>query len=683
MALLEFTQVSRAYPAGEGSFLALKQIDLAIEAGDSIAIVGASGSGKSTLMNILGCLDRPTGGAYRIAGQDTAALNPDALAALRRERFGFIFQRYNLLPDLSALGNVEVPAIYAGQRREARRARAQGLLTDLGLGSRLRHRPTQLSGGQQQRVSIARALMNGGEIILADEPTGALDSQSGEEVLRLLQGLHAAGHTLILITHDAKVAAHASRIVELRDGEIVSDRRQVSDRASAPPAHTARTGADIPSATPILARTPTDFADAPTDSARLDTPIRSPRPPIIELRSARDRAIEALHMALVAMNAHRLRTFLTMLGIIIGIASLVLVVALGEGGKERVLDSIRSMGTNTIDIVPGRGWGDEHANSIHTLVPQDADALLTQGYIDSVTPSVHTTQTLRAGNIAVSGLVTGVGEQFFRVRGIQVVLGESFNAADIRALAQVVVIDDNTRTRLFGAATNPVGTVLLLGTVPCRIIGVTRDEGLSFGGSTLNVWIPYTTAFGRLLGQQPLSGITIRIADSAPTALAQEAVEKVLTQRHGTKDFYVMNFDTIRQSIEKSVATFTILISSIALISLIVGGIGVMNIMLVSVTERTREIGVRSAVGARQADILRQFLIEAVLVCLFGGALGIALALLLGWVFSSLVPQFSLVFSGNSMAIAVAASTLVGIVFGYLPARNAARLDPIEALARE
>jgi macrolide transport system ATP-binding/permease protein len=649
MPLLELTQVSRAYPGGDGPLLALKGIDLSIEAGESIAIVGASGSGKSTLMNILGCLDRPTGGAYRVAGEDTGLLGPDELAALRREHLGFIFQRYNLLPDLSALGNVEVPAIYLGQRRDARHARARALMTRLGLEQRLDHRPTQLSGGQQQRVSIARALMNGGRIILADEPTGALDSHNGEEVLTLLQQLHADGHTLILVTHDAHVASHADRIVELRDGEILSDRRRAAARI------------EVRSAAPARHQAP-EF----------------------EWRGTADRLMEALHMALLAMNAHRLRTALTMLGIIIGIASLVLVDALGAGGRQQVLDSIRSIGTNTVDISPGHGWGDEHADSVHTLTPQDADALLAQGYVDSVTPSVTTTQTLRAGNVAVSGSILGVGDQYFRVHGIEFLQGDAFNANDTRGLAQVIVIDDNARKRLFGTHANPIGEVLLVGSMPSRIIGITSARELSAGRTpTLNVYLPYTTVLSRLLGPHALSGITARIADNAPTDLAQTAIEKILTQRHATKDFYIYNSDAIRESVEGSVKTLTVLISSIALVSLLVGGIGVMNIMLVSVTERTREIGVRAAVGARRADILRQFLIEAILVCLLGGALGIVLARGVGWVFDTVIHQFPLIFSLPSMLLAVGTSTLIGVVFGYLPARSAANLDPIEALARE
>jgi macrolide transport system ATP-binding/permease protein len=647
--LLEIKNLRREFPAGEGTIAVLKDIDLSIQAGEMIAIVGASGSGKSTLMNILGCLDKPTSGSYRVAGRATGELGPDELAELRREHFGFIFQRYHLLGDLSALGNVEVPAIYAGRDRQARHDRAAALLTRLGLADRMRHRPGQLSGGQQQRVSIARALMNGGRVILADEPTGALDTTSGAEVMKILQELHAEGHTIILVTHDMQVAAHADRIIELRDGEMVSDRmtrpeeRQITGGAlKAPPA--AGTG----------------------------------------WQAAGDRFGEAFRMAVLAMNAHRLRTFLTMLGIIIGIASVVSVVALGEGSRRAILANISAIGTNTIEVFSGSGFGDQRAGRVRTLVPGDAAALAEQSYVDSVTPTVTSSATLRFGNIAVNGTINGVGEQYFRVRGVKMASGRIFDSQSVAELAQEVVIDDNTRRQLFPNLRNPVGQVILLGNVPCRVVGVAKRSESAFGNAdALNVWVPYTAVMSRVTGQNFLRSITVRISDDVPAQAAEQGITKLLKQRHGVQDFYLLNTDTIRQTIESTTQTMTLLISAIALISLIVGGIGVMNIMLVSVTERTREIGVRMAVGARQGDIRQQFLIEAVLVCLIGGVLGIGLSLLLGWGFAQSGSSFKLVYSTLSMVAAFACSTLIGVIFGFLPASNAARLNPVDALARE
>lgn len=668
-ALLQVSNLWREFPAGDGVIAVLKNINLRIHAGEMVAIVGQSGSGKSTLMNILGCLDKPSRGSYKVAGRETGQLEPDELAQLRREYFGFIFQRYHLLSDLTAQGNVEVPAVYAGTESEARHARSEALLSRLGLAARMGHTPSKLSGGQQQRVSIARALMNGGHVILADEPTGALDSASGVEVMKILGELHAEGHTIILVTHDMKVAHHASRIIEIHDGEITSDRLNTPPSAAADETHDAQ---------------PTALAEI-----KEAQPTNGP----LQLSSQGDhfraklgRLNESFRMALLSMAAHKLRTFLTMLGIIIGIASVVCVVALGEGSRQQILKNISSIGTNTIDIRPGTGFGDRTANRIRTLVAADADALAKQSYVDSVTPSVSTGLTIRYDNIEASGQVQGVGEQFFQVRGMELAAGSLFSPEAVENRRQVAVIDDNTRKTFFADSTiNPIGQVLFLGNVPVQIIGVLSAQEVAFGPSrdSPTVYVPYTTAMSRISGQNYVSTITVRVSDNASSQAAENGITQLLIQRHGRKDFFLMNSDTIRQTIETTTRTMTLLISSIAVISLLVGGIGVMNIMLVSVTERTGEIGVRMAVGARQADIQMQFLIEAVLVCLLGGVLGISIALGFGALFAQLSSDFSLIFSASSMFYAVACSSLIGIVFGYLPARSAARLNPIEALSRD
>ena len=645
--LVEMRGLGRDYPSGDGAISALRDVDLAIDVGEMVAIMGPSGSGKSTLMNILGCLDRPTHGTYAVAGQQVGAMTPDELASLRREHFGFVFQRYQLLGAASAVGNVEIPAIYAGVPAAARHARARELLQRLGLGDRLGHKPGQLSGGQQQRVSIARALMNGGDVILADEPTGALDRASGQEVMAILKELHAQGHTIILVTHDAQVAANADRVIELSDGRVVRDER------------TAERGAPA--------------ALAPRQRHRAGV-----------LRDLGARVAEATHMAVRAMTSHRLRTLLTMLGIIIGISSVVAIVALGEGSRERLQAELKGLGTNTIELFPGEGFGDRQAWRVRTMNIGDAEALEHLDYVDAVTPGYNASVTLRRGNVDVTGSVGGVGDKYFRVHGSKFAAGRAFDADAIRQQSQVAVIDDNARKALFKDGSDPMGQVLLLGSVPVRIIGVTaKEEGLFSGGESLQVWIPYTTATTRLLGQEGLRDINVRVSDTAPMDAAEEGITRLLMQRHGKKDFFVWRTDSIRKQLDSTTATITLLISSIALIALLVGGIGVMNIMLVSVTERTQEIGVRMAVGARQADILRQFLIEAVLVCLIGGAMGVGLALLGGAVFNSLHVGIDMIFSSASIVGAFLVSSTIGVVFGYVPARNAARLDPVNALARE
>ncbi len=647
--LLRLVAVRRDYPAGDEPISALRDVSLTIEAGEFVAVVGASGSGKSTLMNVLGCLDRPTSGSYEVNGRNTAGLSPDELAELRREHFGFIFQRYHLLGDLNAVGNVEMPAIYAGQSATARHERALALLKRLGMGDRLGHRPTQLSGGQQQRVSIARALMNGGQVILADEPTGALDTTSGAQVMKILDELHQEGHTIILVTHEMSVAEHAQRIIELRDGAVIRDE--------------------------------TNPLRAPTRAAH---PSESSGKGAFWL-SLRDRFVDAFRMALLAMRAHRLRTFLTTLGIIIGIASVVTVVGLATGAQKQILDQIGSMGTNTIELYPGYEISEERFVTFRQLRIDDFQALATQDFVDSITPNVGTSARLRFGSVSASAQVSGVGEQYFRVRGIKLAQGTSFGPLAVQRMEQVVVIDENTRKRMFkDPGVDPIGQVLLLNNVACRIIGITEKPRQEFPGNNLTVYAPYTMVSGRLIGQPYISSITVRVDDDTPMAAAEAAITRIMTLRHGgKKDFQIQNIANVRETIQKTTRTLALLIGSIAGIALLVGGIGVMNIMLVSVTERTREIGVRMAVGARQGDILQQFLIEAVLVCLVGGALGLLLVFGISGVVSLVSKEIQMIVSLKAVLAAFLVSTGIGIGFGFLPARNAARLDPVDALARE
>lgn len=648
--LIQLSHIIREFPAGESTIQVLKDINLNIHAGEMVAIIGASGSGKSTLMNILGCLDKPTRGVYTIGGRITSELSSDELAELRREHFGFIFQRYHLLNALSAEGNVEVPAIYAGVKKESRRQKANEILTRLGLADKLHNKPTQLSGGQQQRVSIGRALINGGQIILADEPTGALDKKSGDEVMAILRELHSQGHTIIIVTHDPKIAKSAQRIIEISDGHIISDAVNSSF---------------------VVDSSEHRNVKYINKGQTRDT-----------LLAKFDRFKDAFKMAILSMCSQRLRSFLTMLGIIIGIASVVSVVALGEGSRQQILADISAIGTSTLEIYPGSGFGDRNASKITTLRSVDAEALSQESYIHSATPNVSTSVYFRNGNQALSGTVSGVGEQFFAVKGYNIIRGKAFNVNSITHFAQDAVIDENTVKRLFPNQ-DPIGQVFYVGQLPVKVIGVAARKNQGWSNENLNVWLPYSTVINRMLGQTKLRSITVRVKDDVDLSVAEQAIERLMLKRHGIKDFFIFNSDSIRQTIESTTATMTLLVSAIALISLVVGGIGVMNIMLVSVTERTREIGVRMAVGARSSDILQQFLIEAVLVCLIGGTLGIVLSLIIGAVFAYFVTTFAMSFSLSAIVAAFTCSSFIGIIFGYFPAKRAAKLDPIYALERE
>jgi len=643
--LISLRGVSRSYTAGDQVTTVLNDVDLDIYSGESVAIIGQSGSGKSTLMNIMGCLDTPSAGTFHFAGRDVAQMDENSRAKLRREHFGFIFQRYQLLPDLDALSNVEMPAVYNGTARGTRRASAKAILGQLGLTDRSHHRPSELSGGQQQRVSVARALINGGEVILADEPTGALDSKSGADLLGLLDDLHTRGHTIIIVTHDPAIAARANRVIEIKDGRIIGDTRKTPQTA-----------------TPRLTIPQHGSAGVAAFAGRLQ---------------------EALRMAVKSMTAHKLRSFLTMLGIIIGIASVVSMVALGTGSQQRVLENIASIGSSTIEIRKGSGFGDRRANAITTLVPADAVALAQQPYALSVSPEVSSTAMGTRREVTTTVSVRGVGGDYFNVGAFTLEAGHVFGERAVATRDQVAVLDSTAASTFFADGSDPLGQTLLLNRVPVRIVGVVKPAGSSFGSQSPRVYIPYTTAGARLTGDTTLNSISVRVAETYEMDTAEQLITDLMIARHGKQDFFLVNSDTIRDTITSTAQTLSLLVAAIAVISLMVGGIGVMNIMLVSVTERTREIGVRIAVGARRSDIIAQFLIEAVLVCLLGGVLGVALAMAGGYIAGQFISVFRLEFSPTIAAAAFAASSLIGILFGYLPARSASRLDPVAALARD
>jgi macrolide transport system ATP-binding/permease protein len=642
--ILELSEIEKHYKNGDTTVRALDGVSLKIRRGEFVAIMGQSGSGKSTLMNILGCLDSPTAGSYKVLGREAANLEPDELASLRRETFGFVFQKYNLLATASAGENVEIPSVYAGLPKHKRVERAASLLARLGLGDRTAHRPSELSGGQQQRVAIARALVNDPPVILADEPTGALDSKSGDEVLALLKQLHAEGRTIILITHAENVARHAGRIVRIQDGRILED-----------------TGSFTEQATESVAANNRSFESAVGLMASVQ---------------------EALVTAWRSLGVNIFRTMLTLLGIIIGVAAVVAMLAVGEGSRQKVLDRISSFGTNLMLIRPGAA-GIRNAGDIATLVPDDAVAIKALPNIETALAERSSRLTVRYGNLDYQTSAQGTGQDFPSARDWPVAEGQFFNADDMKQYAAVVVLGRTVARTLFPDGGSPVGKYILMRSVPFVVIGVMTEKGASPNGSDQDdvVFVPISTGLVRLFGKNYLSSITLKVNDAADIDATQVRVETLLKNRHNAEDFSVRNMASFLQAAMETQDTFTLLLGTVAAISLLVGGIGVMNIMLVSVVERTREIGIRMATGARMRDIMLQFNIEAAVVCAAGGLLGILVGVIAGLVLR--YSGMTVIFSVMPAALAFACASATGLIFGYLPARKAAQLDPVVALASE
>lgn len=640
--MIDLRDITRTYQNGELAVPVLRGINLSIHRGEFVAIMGASGSGKSTLMNILGCLDRPSTGEYRFDGQDVAHLDSDSLARLRREAFGFVFQSYNLLPGLSACENVEMPASYASLKARQRQQRARALLQRLGLADRTGHRPGQLSGGQQQRVSIARALMNGGEIILADEPTGALDSHSGREVMALLQELSAEGYTIILITHDREVAQHAHRQIEMADGVIVSD--------------------PGPQALPAK---------------------RSPeRESLDHDPSLTGELLQGARTAVRSLAGNLFRTALTLLGIVIGVASVIAMLAIGDGAREEVVDRISAMGSNLLLVRPGAPGQRRGSWNIATLVPEDVDAINTLPNITAAIPELTGNQTLRFDNADHQAEVNATSSQFPLARQWPVERGSFFTGDDEARYAPVAVLGKTAADALFGPQ-DPIGRYIMMNSVLFQVIGVMSERGASPMGQDQDdvVFVPYTTGSMRLFGQRHLRNVTIAVADTSLMDEVQHQVHQLLLQRHGQEDFQIRNMASLIDTVSETRDTFTWLLGSVAAISLLVGGIGVMNIMLVSVTERTREIGIRMATGARARHILQQFLLEAVAVSALGGLIGVGLGLGAAALVAHLGTPVS--YSLLPVLLAFGCAFGTGLLFGLLPAHKASRLDPVVALATE
>jgi len=645
--LIELIDLRKTYRTTEGIFTeVLSGLSLTIEAGEFVAIIGQSGSGKSTLMNILGLLDQPTGGTYRFAGRDVSLLTPDERARLRRDIFGFVFQQYHLLSGLNAAENVEIPAVYAAREPAERRHLARDLLVHLDLAGHLHHRPHQLSGGQQQRVSIARALMNGGTVILADEPTGALDRATSADVLALLQRLSAEGHTIILITHDREIASAAPRIIELCDGRIIADTITHKGMKRLPPLASQAQPHQLPPVSSAF----TGGGDILRASAR--TFLAAP-----------------------------FRTFVTLLGIVMGVASVITLLAISKGAEQAVIDQFALFGSNRINIIPG---GENRRGAGGRLLASDSDALLELPNVVAVTPSLRGPVTVRAEHTDYQSMGVATTVDFPRTLNWDIEYGDFFRPEDERAGAPVAILGAKLARLLFPEILDPVGQKVLVDHVPFEVIGRFANRGGLSGDDDDDdkIVFPLRTGRVRIFGKNDLSLLMVTIDDISSSEETAQALTRTLEARHHVRDFRVFDMQAAIRARNGTQKTMALLLGATAAISLIIGGLGVMNVMLMSVTERTREIGIRMAVGARRGDIFRQFLMEALLLSGLGASCGTLIGLLAGMAIAYFF-HMPVMFSLTTILCAAGSALTTGLVFGFMPARRAARLEPVKALARE
>ena len=657
--MIEVKNLYKTYQMGDIKVEALRDVSLKISTGEFVAIMGASGSGKSTLMHVLGLLDRPDAGQYFLAGTEVTKLTDKELALVRNRLVGFVFQQFHLLPRMSALENAELPLIYAGKRHLKDRAAKE--IEEVGLKDRMFHKPNEMSGGQQQRVAIARSLVNDPPIIFADEPTGNLDSKSKEEIITILKKLNAKGKTIVVVTHESEIAAHARRIISMRDGQIISDKIISGEAKTSEIAFSENLVKDILSKSSSTVKGGMEFLDY-------------------------------LRQAISAMLAHKMRAFLSILGILIGVAAVIAMIALGRGAQESIEKQLSSLGSNLLLIRPGSpkvGGIAMQSGSTTRFTFQDLTAIskLTD-MIKYISPSVTSRAQIVYANKNWNTQAEGVGVAYEQLRVATPTVGRFFSEQEVKMRNKVVLLGTTVVRELFGSA-NPIGETIRINLINFKVIGILPQKGATgFRDQDDTVLVPITTAMYRLLGKQYIDQFYVEAKSPDLVDPAQEAVTKILVKEHhiAAKDaedaFQVRNMSDIKAAMESSTKTMSLLLGCIAAISLLVGGIGIMNIMLVSVTERTREIGLRKAIGANNKDIMTQFLIEAVLMSFIGGVSGIAL----GTGVSVLITLFSgwaVKISLFPILLATTFSLIVGIVFGLWPAQKASQLDPIEALRYE
>ena len=678
-SLIELAGVGRFFPAG-GGVHALADVTLGIGRGEFVCVMGPSGSGKSTLMNILGCLDRATSGRYLLRGRAVDDLHPDELAALRRDVFGFVFQSYNLIGSASAEENVELPATYAGRRRAERVERARRLLRSLGLGHRLRHRPGALSGGEQQRVAIARALMNGGQVLLADEPTGALDAASGTEVMSTLRGLAERGHTVVVITHDPDVAAWAWRRIELRDGRVVAD----TGPAFAPP-ETDGALDDSPSPTPGT-RAPAP-AEVPGQADTPPTPHPDTLLPDARWRTRLATAGEELGTGVRSLRANllrasRLRTVLTMLSVTVGVWAVVALLSVVQGAYQQGVRTAASTGADTIFVGAAERVGNRPVTPAR-LTLADVEALKQLPTVRAASPSISRRMTIRRADRDLEAPLYATTVGGMRAENRLLARGAIWTEAEADGLATVAVIGAHARDKLLPAPLPAVGEYILVADVPFLVKGVlarVSPPGRIVWDDDKDVLVPLKTALALWFQDRGLDSIQVAAADPLRVRETGRAVFDTLTRRHGDAGVRLTNLAGLHEGLSTIEKLLSTLIGTVGGVSLVVGGLGVMSVMLIAVAERRREIGIRMATGARRRDIARQFLLEAAVVTCAGGLLGTTFGAVTGPALAA--AGLPVAFSPWFVAAALACSIGTGVAAGFAPARRAAMLDPVRALAR-
>lgn len=653
--IIEIDDLTKVYDLGEQKVEALKGVSLRVFPGEIVALMGPSGSGKSTLMNILGCLDQPTSGQYRLQGKEVGNLSPDEKAFIRNHEIGFVFQNYNLMARTSARENVELPMLYNGVSPRVRRERAMEMLASVGLGARENHQPTQLSGGQQQRVAIARALLNGPQIILADEPTGNLDTKTGLEIIDLFKQLNREkGITLVIVTHDPDVASHSHRMIYFKDGLIEGEEKRG------------------------------DAAPVPV--------FQVMGPPSKETKGLGPDMAENLRIAFKSLRANKMRSSLTMLGVVIGVAAVIAMVAIGQGTKAKISRQMERLGSSRLTVYSGhsRRFGrSSGSETITTLKEADARALVAEvDGVRLVAPTVGGSAQIIYGNKNWQPRFTGTTPEYLAIRNWRVESGSNFSEEDMLLNRKVVLLGKTVANELFGVQYS-VGQIVRIKHIPFEVVGVLEERGSSGSGRDLDdiVIIPLRTAQRKLLGIHHVQRIEVAATSQQATYQAEKDMAELLRGRHKIRpskrdDFRIRNRAEIIEAANEATNTLSYLLAGIASVALVVGGIGIMNIMLVSVTERTREIGVRLAVGARKRDIRRQFLTETMVLSLLGGVFGILIGIAASYVISYFGGWETLV-SPGAVLLAVGFSAAIGIFFGYHPADKAARLNPIEALRYE